>query len=54
MPSHRLRITAEAVIMLSGAASGRNVFHRWPGEEVAENIDMEVSSRPSLHSHWLG
>jgi hypothetical protein len=44
-PNHRLRIKADAAITLStspwvDAASGRNIFHRWPGEAVAENIVM--------------
>jgi hypothetical protein len=43
--NHRLRIKADAAITLNtspwiDAASGKNIFHRWPGEAVAENIVM--------------
>ena len=45
MFNHRLRIKADAAITLNtspwiDAASGKNIFHRWPGEAVAENIVM--------------
>jgi hypothetical protein len=45
MLNHRLRIKADAAITLNtspwiDAASGKNIFHRWPGEAVAENIVM--------------
>jgi hypothetical protein len=43
--NHRLRIKADAAIPVNSspgidAASGKNIFHRWPGEAVAENIVM--------------
>jgi hypothetical protein len=43
--SHLLRINADAAITLNtspctDAASGKNIFHRWPGDAVAENIVM--------------